>query len=163
MTLADPSLSQIWVSGLDLHFRVQVLGSEFRLCLGFGMHANAACMPQDDKSNLDICPPVSSYACCFSLQTMGKGRAFGIVNMGIVLNDCQYGVLYLGSYYNTGPYISFPHFENSNLGKLPHSRNTSPDSSLKPPGETCSEVAPKQRPHKRLGCCSGTQMVVYQN
>ena len=41
-------------------------------------------------------------------------------NMGIVLNYCQYGVLYLGSYCNTGPYISFPHFENSNLGKLPH-------------------------------------------
>ena len=40
--------------------------------------------------------------------------------MGIVLNYCQYGVLYLGSYYNTGPYISFPHFENSNLGKLPY-------------------------------------------
>ena len=29
-------------------------------------------------------------------------------------------VLYLGSHYNTGPYISFPHFGNSNLGKLPH-------------------------------------------
>ena len=40
--------------------------------------------------------------------------------MGIVLNYCQYGVLYLGSYYNTGPYIHFPHFGNSNLGKLPH-------------------------------------------
>ena len=39
--------------------------------------------------------------------------------MGIVLNDCQYGVLYLGSYYNTGPYISLPHVGNSNLGKLP--------------------------------------------
>ena len=39
--------------------------------------------------------------------------------VGIVLNYCQYGVLYLGSYYDTGPYISFPHFENSNLGKLP--------------------------------------------
>ena len=39
--------------------------------------------------------------------------------MGIVLNYCQYRVLYLGSYYNTGPYISFPHFGNSNLGKLP--------------------------------------------
>ena len=43
------------------------------------------------------------------------------VHMGIVLNYCQYGVLYLGSYYNTGPYINFPHFGNSNLGKLPHS------------------------------------------
>ena len=40
--------------------------------------------------------------------------------MGIVLNYCQYGVLYLGSYYNTVPYIDFPHFGNSNLGKLPH-------------------------------------------
>ena len=40
--------------------------------------------------------------------------------MGIVLNYCQYGVLYLGSYYNTGPYIHFPHFGNSNLGKLPY-------------------------------------------
>ena len=39
--------------------------------------------------------------------------------VGIVLNYCQYGVLYLGSYYNTGPYINFPHFGNSNLGKLP--------------------------------------------
>ena len=38
---------------------------------------------------------------------------------GIVLNYCQYGVLYLGSYYNTGPYINFPHFGNSNLGKPP--------------------------------------------
>ena len=38
--------------------------------------------------------------------------------VGIVLNYCQYGVLYLGSYYNTGPYINFPHFGNSNLGKL---------------------------------------------
>ena len=38
--------------------------------------------------------------------------------MGIVLNYCQYGVLYLGSYYDTGPYINFPHFGNSNLGKL---------------------------------------------
>ena len=37
-------------------------------------------------------------------------------HVGIVLNYCQYGVLYLGSYYNTGPYI---HFGNSNLGKLP--------------------------------------------
>ena len=42
--------------------------------------------------------------------------------MGIVLNYCQYGVLYLGSYYNTGPYISFPRFGNSNLGKLPYRR-----------------------------------------
>ena len=41
--------------------------------------------------------------------------------MGIVLNYCQYGVLYLGSYYNTGPYRDFPHFGNSNLGKLPYS------------------------------------------
>ena len=38
---------------------------------------------------------------------------------GIVLNYCQYGVLYLGSYCNTGPYMNFPHFGNSNLGKLP--------------------------------------------
>ena len=36
--------------------------------------------------------------------------------LGIVLNHCQYGVLYLGSCYNTGPYINFG---NSNLGKLP--------------------------------------------
>ena len=42
------------------------------------------------------------------------------IHMGIVLNACQYGVLYLGSYYNTGPYIHFPHFWNSNLGKLPY-------------------------------------------
>ena len=40
--------------------------------------------------------------------------------MGIVLNYCQYGVPYLGSYYNTEPHIHFPHFGNSNLGKLPH-------------------------------------------
>ena len=45
--------------------------------------------------------------------------AFLRVKSGIVLNYCQYGVLYLGSYYNTGPYINFPHFGNSNLGKLP--------------------------------------------
>ena len=40
--------------------------------------------------------------------------------MGIVLNYCEYGVLYLGSYYNTGPYINFPHVGNSNLVKLPN-------------------------------------------
>ena len=40
--------------------------------------------------------------------------------MGIGLNSLQYGVLYLGSHYNTGPYINFPHFGNSNLGKLPY-------------------------------------------
>ena len=40
-------------------------------------------------------------------------------DVGIVLNYCQYGVLYLGSRYNTGPYINFPHFGNSILG-LPH-------------------------------------------
>ena len=39
---------------------------------------------------------------------------------GLSLNYCQYGVLYLGSYYSTGPYINFPHFGNSNLGKLPY-------------------------------------------
>ena len=39
--------------------------------------------------------------------------------VGIVLNYCQYGVLYLGSYYNTGPYMNFPQFGNSNLGNLP--------------------------------------------
>ena len=39
--------------------------------------------------------------------------------VGIVLNCCSYGVLYLGSYYNTGPYINFFHLGNSNLGKLP--------------------------------------------
>ena len=27
----------------------------------------------------------------------------------------------MGSNYNTGPYINFPHFGNSNLGKLPYS------------------------------------------
>ena len=47
----------------------------------------------------------------FVLQVWGK-------YMGIVLNYCQYGVLYLGSYSNTGPYINFPHFGHSNLGKL---------------------------------------------
>ena len=31
-------------------------------------------------------------------------------HMGIGLNSLQYGVLYLGSHYNTGPYINFPHF-----------------------------------------------------
>ena len=46
-------------------------------------------------------------------------HTFGLDYLGIVLNYCQYGVLYLGSYYNTGPYIDFPHFGNSNLGKLP--------------------------------------------
>ena len=42
--------------------------------------------------------------------------------MGIGLNSLKYGVLYLGSHYNTGPYIKFPHFGNSNLGKLPYTR-----------------------------------------
>ena len=41
-------------------------------------------------------------------------------HMGIGLNSLKYGVLYLGSHYNTGPYINFPHFVNSNLGKLPY-------------------------------------------
>ena len=40
--------------------------------------------------------------------------------MGIGLNSLKYGVLYLGSHYNTGPYINIPHFGNSNLGKLPY-------------------------------------------
>ena len=40
--------------------------------------------------------------------------------MGMGLNSLQYGVLYLGSHYNTGSYISFPHCGNSNLGKLPY-------------------------------------------
>ena len=40
--------------------------------------------------------------------------------MGIGLNSLQYGVPYLGSHYNTGPYIHFPHFGNRNLGKLPY-------------------------------------------
>ena len=39
--------------------------------------------------------------------------------MGIVLNYCQYGVLYLGSHYN-----NFPHFGNINLGKLPYTPMT---------------------------------------
>ena len=56
--------------------------------------------------------------------------------MGIVLNYCQYGVLYLGSYYNTGPYIDFPHFGNSNLGKLPHTTSKAPQSTI-----TCSKEA----------------------
>ena len=51
------------------------------------------------------------------------GRVMGVQvwgkYVGIVLNYCQYGSLYLGSHYNTGPYINFPHFGNSNLGKLP--------------------------------------------
>ena len=42
----------------------------------------------------------------------------GLAHLGIVLNHCHYGVLYLGSYYNAGPYINTV-FRNSNLGKLP--------------------------------------------
>ena len=45
------------------------------------------------------------------------------INMGIGLNSLEYGVLYLGSHYSTGPYINFPHFGNRNLGKLPHYSN----------------------------------------
>ena len=41
--------------------------------------------------------------------------------MGIGLNSLQYGVLYLGSHYNTGPYMNFPHFGNSILGLPPYS------------------------------------------
>ena len=44
--------------------------------------------------------------------------------MGIGLNSLEYGVLYLGSHYNTGPYIIFPPFGNSNLGKLPYEKDT---------------------------------------
>ena len=47
------------------------------------------------------------------------GVFIGIMEKGIVLNYCQYGVLYLGSYDNTGPYINFLQLGNSNLGKLP--------------------------------------------
>ena len=32
----------------------------------------------------------------------------------------KFPIIYLGSHYNTGPYINFPHFGNSNLGKLPY-------------------------------------------
>ena len=39
--------------------------------------------------------------------------------MDFGLNSLQYGVPYLGSHCNTGPYINFSHFGNSNLGKLP--------------------------------------------
>ena len=53
---------------------------------------------------------------CFVLEVPGLIFFY----LGIVLNYCQYGVLYLGSYYNTGPHINFTHFGNSNLGKLPH-------------------------------------------
>ena len=51
-------------------------------------------------------------------EPVRQGKA--CCHTGIVLNYCQYGVLYLGSYYTTGPYIYFPHFGNSNLGKLPY-------------------------------------------
>ena len=54
-------------------------------------------------------------------QMRGPPTSQSVTQVGIVLNYCQYGVLYLGSYYNTGPYIHFPHFGNSNLGKLPGS------------------------------------------
>ena len=54
---------------------------------------------------------------------MGNGLGHVTATMenhvGIVLNYCQCGSLYLGSYYNTGPYIVFPHFGNKNFGKLP--------------------------------------------
>ena len=53
------------------------------------------------------------------IDTVGLGTCWvGLWYVGIVLNYCQYGVLCLGSYFNTGPYINFPHFGNSNLGKL---------------------------------------------
>ena len=57
----------------------------------------------------------------FKFLNSNPGECFGTCNaqVGIVLNYCQYGVLNLGSWYNTGPYIIFPHFGNSNSGKLP--------------------------------------------
>ena len=44
-----------------------------------------------------------------------------------------YGVLYLGSHYNTGPYIHFPYFGNSNLGKLPNGGSRTSDPCPTPP------------------------------
>ena len=74
----------------------------------------------------------------------------GIVNirkMVIVLNYCQYGSLYLGSHYNTGPYIDFPPFGNSNLGKLPDIKDNDRNDSFE---AVSSHVAPLAR-------CSTTQ------
>ena len=46
-------------------------------------------------------------------------QVYPSAHVGLVPNYCQYGVLYVGSYYNTGPYMNFPPFGNSDLGKLP--------------------------------------------
>ena len=56
----------------------------------------------------------------FLCQEGSHTSILGLKYMVIGLNSLYYGVLYLGSHYNTGPYINFPHFGNSNLGKLPY-------------------------------------------
>ena len=42
------------------------------------------------------------------------------VDMGIILKRPIYGSLYYGSDYNTGPFMSFPHFGSSTLDQLPY-------------------------------------------
>ena len=60
-----------------------------------------------------------------ALWLMEESCTGRIPYMGIGVSSLYYGFLYLDSYYNTGPYINFPHFGNSNLGKLPHPTNGS--------------------------------------
>ena len=67
------------------------------------------------------CTPVHVHAqYILTVQRASSKSILGPQYMGIGLNSLYYGVLYLGSHYNTGPYINFPHFGNSNLGKLPY-------------------------------------------
>ena len=47
----------------------------------------------------------------FFAKRTGDDELYVNRRMVIVLNYCQYGVLYLGSYYNTGPYINFSFWE----------------------------------------------------
>ena len=73
--------------------------------------------------NLDSCPyiPLHLYIDVYVCVDMHINTyMYTYIYMGIGLNSLYYGVLYLGSHYNTGPYINFPHFGNSNLGKLPY-------------------------------------------
>ena len=52
--------------------------------------------------------PKPGYIPVFLPTRTGDDELYVNRRMVIVLNYCQYGVLYLGSYYNTGPYINFP-------------------------------------------------------
>ena len=95
-------------------------------CWEYGEHGGCEFRFQfcNTSADFNLREPIRAVGCNPNLPRKGWLQALEeelptSYYLGIVLNYCQYGVLYLGSYYNTGPYIHFPHFGNSNLGKLP--------------------------------------------